>query len=328
MSELTQVKTGDEGLICAYQIKSGTSPLLTLEQATNLPEDEMVWFHFDHEHPKTEEWLTKHSGLDKTFVDSLLKDEVRPRYSELTDNQVLLVIRAINVNEGSKPEDMVSIRIWSDGKRIISLRHRPLMTVQEIRKEFEAGKGPSNVASFIQRVHKLIDARIETTIYALNNRLELAEDHHQETDELLDDEIADINIMAMKLKRHLTAQRDSLTRLRESTIDWISEKSTYWRELYHAYMIYVDELQEMVDRCKTLNDTQIQKLIESTNRTSYILSLVAAIFLPLSFVTGLLGINVGGIPGTESEWAFAVVCLIIIGFGVLEYLYFKFKNWL
>lgn len=53
----------------------------------------------------------------------------------------------------------------------------------------------------------------------------------------------------------------------------------------------------------------------------YVLSVVAAIFLPLGFVTGLLGINVGGIPGTEWPWSFTVVCvaLLVMAGGLAEF---------
>lgn len=49
----------------------------------------------------------------------------------------------------------------------------------------------------------------------------------------------------------------------------------------------------------------------------YVLSLVAAIFLPLGLLTGLLGINVGGIPGTESPWAFTVVTCGLVALGLV-----------
>jgi zinc transporter len=64
------------------------------------------------------------------------------------------------------------------------------------------------------------------------------------------------------------------------------------------------------------------------NRTMYILSIVASIFLPLGFLTGLFGINIGGMPGTESSAAFgifSILMLIIIG---IEYWLFKKNDWI
>jgi zinc transporter len=63
------------------------------------------------------------------------------------------------------------------------------------------------------------------------------------------------------------------------------------------------------------------------NTRMYVLSVVAAIFLPLGFLTGLLGINVGGIPGTENPWAFLIFSLLIVGILVVQMLWFKYKKW-
>ena len=64
------------------------------------------------------------------------------------------------------------------------------------------------------------------------------------------------------------------------------------------------------------------------NRTMYILSIVAGIFLPLGLLTGLLGINVGGMPGTESKIAFTVVCVFLVVVAGVEYWIFRRKKWL
>jgi len=60
----------------------------------------------------------------------------------------------------------------------------------------------------------------------------------------------------------------------------------------------------------------------------YVLSVVAAVFLPLGFLTGLLGINVGGIPGADNKWAFAIFIVILVGVTFFEIALFKKKKWL
>jgi len=60
----------------------------------------------------------------------------------------------------------------------------------------------------------------------------------------------------------------------------------------------------------------------------YVLSVVAAIFLPLTFVTGLLGMNVGGLPGLESPVGFAWSIVIMIVTGICLALFFRWKKWL
>ena len=64
------------------------------------------------------------------------------------------------------------------------------------------------------------------------------------------------------------------------------------------------------------------------NRRMLLLSVVAAVFLPLSLVTGLLGMNVGGIPGTQSPLAFAIICISLVVIGVAVAIYFRVSGML
>ena len=90
---------------------------------------------------------------------------------------------------------------------------------------------------------------------------------------------------------------------------------------------HVEELEEVRERTAVLQDELLNQLSETTNRTIYLLTIVAAIILPLSFITGLLGINVGGIPGVENHWSFWIVCLLLAVFGVVEVWLFRKLKW-
>ena len=68
-------------------------------------------------------------------------------------------------------------------------------------------------------------------------------------------------------------------------------------------------------------------MAEQMNSRMYLLSIVAALFLPLGFVTGLLGVNVAGIPGTENSGAFIAVCLMLLALGLLQLWIFERRGW-
>jgi zinc transporter len=116
--------------------------------------------------------------------------------------------------------------------------------------------------------------------------------------------------------------------MRQSQVSWLLPWSNYWREIYHAMVIYVDELNDLAARCRHIQETKMQQLMSENNRTMYLLSIIAGVFLPLSFITGLLGINVGGMPGVNSDSAFWIVCLLIVIVGFLELAFFRWKKWL
>ena len=77
-----------------------------------------------------------------------------------------------------------------------------------------------------------------------------------------------------------------------------------------------------------MQDELTNRLSEQMNRTMYLLTIVASIFLPLGFITGLLGVNVGGIPGTEEPMGFLALCGLLLLLGLVEYWLFKRLKWI
>ena len=91
------------------------------------------------------------------------------------------------------------------------------------------------------------------------------------------------------------------------------------RELSERTSWFQQRSRHQLDHARMLNDQLHIRTADEINNSMYRLSVIATIFLPLSFITGLLGINVGGIPGERDGHAFWVVCVILIGLAVLTF---------
>lgn len=92
-------------------------------------------------------------------------------------------------------------------------------------------------------------------------------------------------------------------------------------------MQYVEELNAGRERASVLNDSISNQMSEKMNKNMYVLSIIAAIFLPLGFVTGRLGINVGGIPWAENTNGFLLMAMCIAAIVGSEIVLFKFLKW-
>jgi len=91
-------------------------------------------------------------------------------------------------------------------------------------------------------------------------------------------------------------------------------------------MRYVEELDAIRERAQIIKDELANIIVDRLNKNTYVLSVIAAIFLPLGFLTGLLGINVGGIPGVGNPTAFTVFCILLLILVAIQILIFrKFK---
>ena len=131
---------------------------------------------------------------------------------------------------------------------------------------------------------------------------------------------------AISLRRYISPQRDVLARLQHERIPGLSDAHrVHIREAAERTARFVEDLDAGHDRAAITQEELNNRLSEQMSRTMYILSLVAGIFLPLGLITGLLGINVGGIPGSEFKWAFIIVCVVLAVIAVIEYLLFKRK---
>ncbi len=92
-------------------------------------------------------------------------------------------------------------------------------------------------------------------------------------------------------------------------------------------MRYIEELEALKERAAVIQEEITNRATEAMSNRMYVLSIVATIFLPLGFFTGLLGINVGGIPGTQSNLAFLIVCVVLIVVVAIQVWVFRKNRW-
>jgi zinc transporter len=283
------------------------------------------WIHLDLHNDGIRDWLEKE--IDPVVALSLTRQDTRPSIHEHEDGLVI-VLRGVNLNPESDPEDMVSIRIWVEKDRIISTRMRRLMAVVAMRERIEAGKAPASTAEFIAVLAAGLTDRMLPVITELSDRIDALEEESIGRAAGLRSELADIRRSTIALRRYIAPQRDALARLATEPGDWLGRKAQlHLRETADQVTRLVEELDSIRDRSGILNDQLADRRAEEMNTNMMVLSVVAAIFLPLGFLTGLLGINVGGMPGADNPIAFYVVCAIcaLIGGGLTWF--FRKKGW-
>jgi zinc transporter len=289
----------------------------------------LAWVHLDLTHAETKTWLDKEiSYLDPFVVDALLADETRPRIAEIGDG-ALIILRGVNLNENADPEDMVSIRLWIDAERIISVQRRQLIAVQDIEERILAGKGPKNAGNFINMLLARLSEKMAFVLTELDDATDDVEEKILENpDTAFREKIIDIRKEAIVLRRYMAPQKDAIAQLRLCEFSWLdSGNKRHLQENYDHLMRYVEDLDAIRERAQIVKDELANIIADRLNRNLYVLSVIAAIFLPLGFLTGLLGINVGGIPGVDNPYAFFIFSGILIILVIVQILLFKKLKW-
>jgi zinc transporter len=320
-----------EGIVYAYQLKpDGSGRRLTWEKVAQWqPDQGLLWLHLDCANPDALNWLQGQSGLHPLTLESLLDEGTRPRHA-LSEDGLLIILRGINSNPGQDPDDMVALRMFFTERRIITLRRRRVMALQDIHETIEAGNGPTRSGEFLVRIAERIADRMGDVIAENDDKIDELEDAVVAGDSYaVRPQIAELRRQSINLRRYIAPQRDMLARLLHDRIPWLDETDRLQlREIGERTARFVEDIDTARERAAISQEELNNKVSEQMNKAMYTLSIVAAIFLPLGLLTGLLGINVGGIPGTESKWAFTLVTvgLLTVACGLIWW--FRKIRWL
>ena len=282
-----------------------------------------VWIHLRRDHPEAQDWLQQ-CGLDRFVIEALTAEETRPRCTVIGTG-VLLNLRGVNLNPGAEPDDMVSVRLWIEDGRVIGVWLRPLMAIRDLLEAISRGRAPVSPGDLVAKLALRLADRAEPTVAALNEHIDRLEEAVEDpTGTATRAQLAEIRRASIVLRRYMFPQRDALTTLQIEDLDWLDDRDRgRIREAAERVTRLGEELDSLRDRAQVVQDQIMDRRAELMNRHMLVLSVVAAIFLPLGLLTGLLGINVGGIPGADNPWAFLIVCGLLVGLGAALALYFR-----
>ncbi len=320
-----------EGLINAFILDGkGGGEEISWDQVEKWnPDKGILWVHINVTSKQSIKWLKNASGLDQLDIDAMIMDDTRPR-TVISPKGLMVFLRGVNLNPGQDPEDMVSIRIWMEKNRIITACRRKLLSIEDVVRAVKEGRGANTPPEFLSMLNDRLISRMREVVDLIEDQVDEIEECVATIDSYsLRAKLADIRRQAISIRRFLAPQREALNKLYFEGISLFSEKDRF-RILEGADRIvkYIEDLDSARERAAVTQEELNSNLAEQTNKRMYILSLVAAVFLPLSFVTGLLGINVAGIPGQNYKWAFLFVCLSLIVVSILILLILRKTRWI
>jgi zinc transporter len=292
------------------------------------PADGVLWLNLDYSEADSQRWLEHHSNIAPLSRDALLDLDPRPRAVPHGD-ELLLIIRAINLNEGAEPEDMLSIRGWIDAHRVVTLRRRKSRSLKTIAAELDAGTGPTSAGALTALVVERVLEYIVTRVDVLDDAIAACEDQVvTETRGELRAQLAEHRRRAIALRRFLAPQREALAKLSQIQLPWLDASArTRIVDAADRMTRTVEELDAARDRAAVTQEELQSKIGEITSQRLYVLSVMTAVFLPLGFVCALLGVNVGGVPLQHDSWAFWALCGTFAVGVAAQIWFFRRRGW-
>lgn len=321
----------EDGLIAAFILdgQGGGTAVDWTGVGGVVAEDSLLWVHLDRNSEFAQDWITNTSGVDSVIAAALLAKETRPR-SFSTSSGLFVILRGINLNDGEELHDMVSLRLWIEEHRVISVRIRSVKAVSDIADQITEGRGPSTTGEFLAHITQGLADRMEPAIQEMIDGIDqLEEDIDKIKQPNLRKELAALRHKAIVLRRYLAPQREALGRVGTESLSWLAlgEKMAI-RETADRTTRFVEELDEMRERCGILQDEILNVLSMQMNQRVYVLTVLAALIVPLTLVSSLMGMNVGGVPLTESKYGFWWILGGLFGFCILGGITLKKLKWL
>ncbi|QDF66159.1 zinc transporter ZntB [Shewanella sp. SNU WT4] len=315
----------------AYLLGADGARKISIEDAIawqpSSPDDtNQLWLHLDYQSTDCKKHLLK-LGLVPSDIKVLLSASPRPRVQSAS-NRLLICLRGINLNAGHNPQDMIAIRIYQDKHRLISCGKRQLASIRTVIDSLSELK-PCAITPLLMNLCDQLTQKQAKYVDGLQDKLTILEDQLTLTpDDTLHNSLNDVRRQALACRRYLAPQREALARLGSCEYPLSQIERNQLKDYNDSLVRMIEDLDLIRELVKVNQDELASIASGKLNQRLYFLSITTSIFMPLGFLTGLLGVNIGGIPGTESHWAFAAFSgFLVLLLAVQLYLIVHFK-WL
>jgi zinc transporter len=314
---------------CGLLIGDGPFRRLTVEQAEVYAGPGFLWLHLHGWDEDDFKLLKRQDNIPDIAATALVAAETRPRCDRI-EFGAILNLRGPGENDPDDSDKLVSIRLWVHENRVTSVSRRRMTATAEVMRQVETGKilDPGDLVSAYARS---ISGELDPQVSELGDTLDDIESDFEDSGNLYRYRrtITKVRTDAIAFRRFVAPDRDALTALANMDFEWLSQEDRlHINEAANRFARMAEELEAVRERAALLHEQITDLRAEQLDARGLQISVIAFIFLPLTFLTGLLGMNVEGIPYAQEPWAFAGVVGLCVLIGLLISAYFVWRHWI
>lgn len=261
--------------------------------------------------PEFKLWLREELG---EFNSGLLTTPTSRARCTVMDDQALVMLRV--VRPGAAPHDVGRqfLTVWIEQGRVIIASELNILDFLGLSKWEHPVHAPVSPADLIVRLALRATDRLEPLIEMLGDRLdEVEETLITHRTEKAQDNLEYLRRTLISFRRFVWPQRDALTTLEVEDLSFFSDRDRLrLRDAAMRTARIGDELQALSERAVLVHEEIVDDRAEQMNRTMLLLAAVTVVFSPLTLISGMLGMNVSGIPLSDYGGAFWIVCAALI----------------
>lgn len=312
----------------AYHVADGGNVTsCEIKQALDT-EGGLVWVHLSTNNEEAQSWLAEQAKLDDYIVDALTATETRPRCEQFGDG-ALLNLRGRSTDSLASSDPLASVRIWAIEGHVFSVTRKPLVALDMVKGRVEAGdlRDPGDlIAAFASAITEDLDPDVAELGDTLD---ECESDLDAEKVFELRRAVTHVRVQAIGYRRFLTPQRAALEKLAALPVPWLQDDDRlHLAGAADRAARMAEELESIRERAALTHEALTDLRAEQIDQRGLVIAVIAMIFLPLTFITGLLGMNVKGIWFADEPWAFDAVVLLCLLIALAVGGYFIRRHWL
>jgi zinc transporter len=324
------------GLICGFLFASQQAGVpIGLDEAvawlqSAQPRDsaDFVWLHFNLTDAGAEPWIEQNLPVVPEFFQALREGSRSTRIEDANDTLVA-VVNDVSFEFSFDPSEIETLWVNVGPHIAVSARVHPLRSIDRLRQAVRRGTSfESSVAFLNHLMHDQGDVLVRIVREA-TLRVDGVEDNLLLG--RLKDKRADLGTLRrvlVRLQRLLAPEPGALFRLLRQPPPWIPGADLEeLRQATEEFSLILRDLTELQERIKLLQEEIAAQVGEQTNKSVFTLTVVTVLALPINMVAGLLGMNVGGIPLSDSKHGFLTVVIVVLAVTVLAgWLAFRKKD--
>ncbi len=271
-------------------------------------------------------------GLHPLVLEDLVNTQQRPKLEDFQE-YLFVVIKMLTFDEESRRVDDEQLSLILGPRFVISFQERPGDTFGAVRERIRTGKGRIRTMGVDYLAYALIDAVVDHYFVVLEGLGDWIEELEEE---VVTEPVASTMQHIHRVKREMLLLRKATWPLRE-VVSGLGREGTslittpvriYVRDVYDHTIQVLDTAETLRDIVSGLLDTYLSSVSNRMNEIMKVLTIMASIFIPLTFIAGVYGMNFQHMPELSTTWGYpAVLALMgVIAAGLL--VYFKRKGWM
>jgi magnesium transporter len=275
--------------------------------------------------------VAQHFGMHPLMVEDVLHTRQRPKL-ESYDGQLYLVARMLGYDDELHEITVEQISFVLGKNWLVLFQENPGDVFDSVRHRLDASGTQLRAQGADQLLHALLDALVDSYFVVLERvgeRIEaVEEDLIEHSNQEMLATIHDIRKQLLILRRSIWPLRDAVSALQHDTSSLIAPETTvYMRDVYDHTIRLIDALETYRDTVASVYDLYMMSVSNRMNSVMKVLTVISTIFMPLSFVTGIFGMNFRHMPELEQVWGYPAALALMLVIAVLMYFFFKRKAW-